>query len=66
MKETELKPCPFCGGRAKLIENHIIGGNDNSLVKCELCGVRTPAYEVSVKYCPNDEATKTWNRRANE
>lgn len=66
MKETELKPCPFCGGKANLIENHICGGKDYSYVTCESCHVRTQQYTVSVRFCPNDEATKAWNRRSDD
>jgi hypothetical protein len=64
MNETELELCPFCGGEGKLVENHVSGGKDYSFVKCVVCEAKTANYYVSLKHCPNDEATKAWNRRA--
>lgn len=32
---SDLKPCPFCGGEAKLISNHYF---DYVVVRCSACG----------------------------
>ena len=60
---NELKPCPFCGGKAKLYNQKVIGGYDYSYVICDSCGIRTLKYEVSTEYCAKDKATEDWNRR---
>lgn len=58
----ELKPCPFCGGEAKLISYHASMWIDNptdSFVKCKDCGATT------IHYFPTEEkAIEAWNRRA--
>lgn len=62
-KETELLPCPFCGGKAKLIicrqsfEPFV-------MVRCENCDTNTKKIVQSVDYCATDEAVKLWNQRA--
>ena len=61
---NELKPCPFCGGKAKLYSQKVAGGYDYSYVFCESCKIGTKKYEVSPEYCANDKATEAWNRRA--
>ena len=59
MSEQKLKPCPFCGGEAKLkIIPKYYG--DIYWVKCEECNAETPSdFE-------KDEAIEAWNRRAND
>jgi Lar family restriction alleviation protein len=49
----DLKPCPFCGGKAKF-------GYFNSkwYVKCEKCDMELPHL-----YYEKEEATSKWNRR---
>lgn len=69
---TELKPCPFCGGKAKLVMVRSINAEYVIKSKCSKC------YAETEGYCPNlkDEdkaisiifecielATKAWNRR---
>ena len=52
---SELKPCPFCGGKARLNEY-----KDCEIwyeVWCDGCAVRTEQYENE------DEAVKVWNHR---
>ena len=59
MSEPKLKPCPFCGGEAKLI-NILNYYGDIYWVKCEECNAETPSdFE-------KDEAIAAWNRRAND
>lgn len=48
-----LKPCPFCGSKAKLYEAY-----DSSFsVQCEICGNRTLTYRTP------EEARQKWNNR---
>lgn len=51
MSEIELKPCPFCGSKAKLMR---VGAG--RIVKCEGCGVSTSFMA--------DDAAQAWNARA--
>lgn len=56
----ELKPCPFCGGKAKLIYIGFM-----SVVKCQKCGAFGEV--VPDYYEQGDgktEAIEAWNRRA--
>lgn len=52
MTDTELKPCPFCGGSAELVEEH-----DHAWVRHDDC----PFNLVGFVYA--SEAVATWNRR---
>ena len=58
---NELKPCPFCGGEAILVELTPTPYNDQLLtyysVGCIDCGIGF--YENT-----EDEAIAAWNRRA--
>lgn len=56
MSEIKLKPCPFCGGEAEMIED----ANHMSFVRCEQRCCRTYFFE-SPKV-----ASIAWNRRAGE
>ena len=55
---AELKPCPFCGGDASVLDQrHIFS---RVAVSCQDCGVRTA-------YCSTiAKAVKDWNRRAED
>ena len=54
MTDKKLKPCPFCGGEAKV--RNFISGRD---VHCKNC-------YASVKILDsNEEAIKAWNTRTN-
>ena len=55
MKETELKPCPFCGGEARRYN----GNHDMHGVVCKKCNAKVYGYANQAS------ATKAWNRRAN-
>lgn len=57
MTEIELKPCPFCGGKAEVTV--FLG---NYMVACTAC----PASIFPCKGMTKDEAVKTWNRRADK
>ena len=58
----ELKPCPFCGGEAHVVQvgNGLLG-EWWGMVQCFLCGSRGP---VSDKLCDEKRAIRGWNQRA--
>lgn len=53
MKETELKPCPFCGGEARRYE----GQSRYHGVSCRKCTCNIYGY------ASRSAATRAWNRR---
>lgn len=57
---NELKPCPFCGGkaRAKILMGGKRGKTIVHFVICSVCRNRTAVY------LDKDEATEAWNRRS--
>ena len=65
----ELKPCPFCGGEAKIEHSYKFGSTTRySLVKCQNyeCGIEGKWIMESTSYASDERAIKAWNRRANE
>lgn len=62
MSNNELKPCPFCGGEAKIGQVVPLA----SVVYCTKCRATIKEVPVSVHYCADDKATTIWNQRANE
>lgn len=54
--KPELKPCPFCGGRAYLARKGT--HKQSSIVECESCGCCLETSEEG------DQCGETWNRRA--
>ena len=57
MNNEKLKPCPFCGGEAKVLGTKYEGGD--YYIVCERCRVRVGSYSNPV------EAIEAWNKRAN-
>lgn len=57
---TELKPCPFCGGKEVGLVDHISPqGNKNYTVICVSCGASVNNYDKP------QQAIRKWNMRAN-
>lgn len=67
--EIELKPCPFCGGKAK-----VFGGAANFCVRCTKCGITNEKLHFPKKppavgscyymaYSSPLGAMRAWNRR---
>lgn len=56
---SELKPCPFCGGEAKIVKSP-----ENEYIA--IC--RNKQCNASVGFFPNTrkEAIEAWNRRADD
>lgn len=53
MTNIELKPCPFCGGNARIYN----GGAGNNFVMCDDC-------KSTSDDCSKDRAVEKWNTRA--
>ena len=63
MSERVLKPCPFCGGFSRVLQDERFKKKSHDFPKwvivCMGCGVRTPIAEMST-------VVKIWNRRETE
>lgn len=57
----ELKPCPFCGGKAKMIEHDFHKLEATWGVRCVECGAQTNQF-----FTMRALATKAWNRRTQD
>ena len=54
---SKLKPCPFCGGKAKLYQD-ITG---QYVIQCNVCAATMPScYPNNIRW--KAEAIKAWNR----
>ena len=55
---AELKPCPFCGAEAEIIDEREMCGHGESVlvvyIECENCDARGPSY------CHWDDGRKEW------
>ena len=56
---AELKPCPFCGGRAVIFSTQY-----GTHIECEHYDPDSHRVQISEK--TRDKATKAWNRRADD
>ena len=54
---AELKPCPFCGGKANIMRFSIISG---AYCFCMGCHVKMP------NSLTREDAIEAWNRRAED
>ena len=65
MSQNQLKPCPFCGGRAKYVDLGIPSEFADWGVECTRCGVVmiAPAAEEG-NVTTKKESMAAWNRRA--
>ena len=55
-----LKPCPFCGGKAEIIKTHLFGKTVGYMAGCKNCWC-----ELRI-YTSKQNAVKAWNRRKGE
>jgi len=71
-----LKPCPFCGGKAKCVTDWTPKETCKSFVICTKCEISTKTYfvnhyyyEISKEEAANkakQEAIAAWNKRAGQ
>ena len=66
--EPYLKPCPFCGGKAKREESYNITGSGKLVPKYYIkCGNKDCGLDVATCYRETEEeAVEIWNRRVTE
>lgn len=60
----ELKPCPFCGGTAKIW--HDPDGPGYSYVECEKCRMKSVRFMRAFERASDEAAAAFWNRRVTE
>ena len=58
---SELKPCPFCGGRGEMIEHSFHNLPSSFGVVCKRCRSQSSQW-----YDTKEEAADGWNRRWHE
>lgn len=67
MEQLKLKPCPFCGGRARVIGKRR-SGSACYCISCSSCGAKSRAAFVQPwhdsKFVAQCQAAKLWNARA--
>lgn len=60
----KLKPCPFCGGKARIMHLTSASGIEtHSMVECRSCHIKTDYY---VYEFGERNVIKVWNRRIND
>lgn len=67
----KLKPCPFCGGRARVcgVFPMAAGGSFARCVRCDECGAHGGMFVVHAGSLPDtarERAVEAWNKRAEE
>lgn len=61
--KIELKPCPFCGGKAEMLEFGIDSNKTAYMPRCKTpccCG------RIGRKWPERDAAVYAWNRRKHD
>ena len=61
---VELKPCPFCGGTAKM--RHDSDGPGYSYVECEKCHMKSTRFMRLFERSSDEDAKAFWNRRTTD
>lgn len=57
----KLKPCPFCGGEARILHNY--AGGEWSYAECKVCRCSTEKFMKSFAVASDEQAIEAWNRR---
>lgn len=68
---AELAPCPFCGGRIKIVERKLSIVNVHTKAECMRCGMlfeygQDFAYSKKARVAINEPFETMWNRRAED
>lgn len=63
MNEPKIKPCPFCGGKARLLIKSFDIFTHGAIVECCKCGARTKLIEPNCDYSAKNKAVEIWNER---
>lgn len=59
--KPDLRPCPFCGGKAELWKAHPENPKRSAWIACmDRCAVMTKEYDT------DEEAVAVWNRRVSD
>ena len=58
----ELKPCPFCGGKAMIEESSVRKGYE-AVIVCTGCLVNMPTITYDTQEDANNAAIEAWDRR---
>lgn len=68
MSDTELKPCPFCGGNGYLIGGYSTASTSvySAFIRCESCQVDGQNGVSLLKDKAKELAVTNWNTRTNE
>lgn len=61
MEMTQLKPCPFCGGKAEMLINEYNDSRKEYLVACAECDGMVERWRET-----EEEAVEQWNRRVSD
>lgn len=64
MEEIKLKPCPFCGGNAVMMENRAEGVAPSYRVACSTVGCWCMGPMPHNRWGTEKAAARVWNRRA--
>ena len=69
--KTKLKPCPFCGGKAKFISwpiGELLKTGEyerwQGRIECQKCHIETLEHIRDRQYRLHIDVEKVWNRRA--
>lgn len=63
---ARLKPCPFCGGRAKQFIKFMPDNTNYYYIMCSKCKASSNMFFSYVGYEGLQEAVSAWNRRVDK
>lgn len=65
-QKVKIKPCPFCGGEAKLMvmDELRYGGDEGFIISCLKCGMNTASVNGTYSSFQED-VVRAWNSRVN-
>ena len=66
MDESNLKPCPFCGGEASMIQKSWDLFITGVRIECDECGASTSWTSGAILRDVRKRAVEAWNKRVEE